>query len=498
MSLKANYFKLGLFVLGAVVAGVVVLVVIGSGRWFQPKLTIETYFNESVQGLDIGSKLKYRGVAIGEVKSIGFTYNWYQQDKPVVERVRYVLVEAQIQPKLLGGRAGAGNLSEQKSADLEIEKGLRVRLAPQGITGTSYLEIDYVEPAPDVLPIDWVPGNIYIPSAPSTVTALINSASEIMDRLHKLDIETTLANFNKLLVTTNARIEAVDAKVISQRAERVLAKLETSLDNLATKKLSDEGVALLAELRATNAELRKTVASPVLQKLPDDAAAALARVRAILDDPHVPKTLAHLSQTLGRIDRILTGGEADLTVTFENLRQITDNLRDLTEDSKRYPARSDLRRAAESAGAHPMKPSSSPTRSHGARVLTLVAMVAVAATIAACSMSRPALLKRTFLLEPAAPPMASVQKLATVKVGLVNVAAPYRGKAFVYRSDELKFEADFYSEFFVAPAAMLSESTARALAAANVFRRTIPPGAADAGDYVLDGFASSCIPRCPR
>ena len=75
MSLKANYFKLGLFVLGALVSGVVLLIVIGSGRWFQPKLTIESYFNESVQGLDIGSKLKYRGVAIGEVTRIGFTYN---------------------------------------------------------------------------------------------------------------------------------------------------------------------------------------------------------------------------------------------------------------------------------------------------------------------------------------------------------------------------------------------------------------------------------------
>ena len=135
MSLKANYFKLGLFVIGAIVAGVVVLVVIGSGRWFQPKLTIETYFNESVQGLDIGSKLKYRGVVIGEVTQIGFTYNKYQQDRPMAQRARYVLVEAQIQPKLLGGRAGAGDLTEQKSADLEIEKGLRMRLAPQGITG---------------------------------------------------------------------------------------------------------------------------------------------------------------------------------------------------------------------------------------------------------------------------------------------------------------------------------------------------------------------------
>ena len=337
MSLKANYFKLGLFVMGAIVAGVVVLVVIGSGRWFQPKLTIETYFNESVQGLDIGSKLKYRGVVIGEVKNIGFTYNKYQQDRPMLQRDRYVLVEAQIQPKQLGGRAGAGDLTEQKSADLEIEKGLRMRLAPQGITGTSYLEIDYVEPAPSVLPIDWAPDNIYIPSAPSTVTTVVNAAIDILTRLHNLDIEQTVANFNTLLVTTNARIAAVDSKVISQRAERVLAKTETALDNLATKNLSDEGVALLAELRATNAELKKTIASPVLQKLPDDAAAALARVRAILDDPNVPKTLAHLSQTLGRIDRILGGGEADLAVTVENLRQITDNLRDLTEDSKRYP-----------------------------------------------------------------------------------------------------------------------------------------------------------------
>ena len=151
MSLKANYFKLGLFVVGAVIAGVIVLVVIGSGRWFQPRLTIETYFNESVQGLDVGSKLKYRGVVIGEVKSIGFTYNKYQQDKPMQQRARYVLVEAQIQPKLLGGRAGAGDLTEQKSANLEIERGLRMRLAPQGITGTSYLEIDYVEPAPPTL-----------------------------------------------------------------------------------------------------------------------------------------------------------------------------------------------------------------------------------------------------------------------------------------------------------------------------------------------------------
>ena len=338
MSLKANYFKLGLFVIGAIVAGVLVLVVIGSGRWFQPKLTIETYFNESVQGLDIGSKLKYRGVAIGEVTRIGFTYNKYQLDKPMVERARYVLVEAQIEPRLLGGRAAAGDITNPQNAKMEIERGLRMRLAPQGITGTSYLEIDYADPPPSILPTDWTPDNTYIPSAPSTFTALINSASEIMDRLHKLDLENTLANLNKLLVTTNARVDAVDTTAISKRVVSVLGKLEATLDRIDAKKLSDEGVALLSELRASNVELKKTLSNPALQKLPDDAAAAIARVRAIIDDPSLPNSLARLSRTLGRIDRILGVGEADLTITVDNLRQITDNLRDLTEDAKRYPA----------------------------------------------------------------------------------------------------------------------------------------------------------------
>jgi ABC-type transporter Mla subunit MlaD len=339
MSLKANYFKLGLFVIGAIVSGAILLIVIGSGRWFQPKLTIETYFNESVQGLDLGSKLKYRGVAIGEVTRIGFTYNKYQQEIPSLQRYRYVLVEAQIEPKLLGGRVAAGDLTKPESAALEVEKGLRIRLAPQGITGTSYLEIDYIEPPPAVIPMDWTPDNTYIPSAPSTVTALLNSATDIMDHLRKLDLEKVMGNLNKLLVTTNDRVGAIDTKSISQRTDRVLAKVETTLDNIDSKKLSSEAVALMEELRTTNGELKKILANPATQKLPDDAGAAVARIREIVTDPKLANTLANLERTLGRIDRILGGGETDLNVTIENLRQISDNLRDLTEDAKRYPSR---------------------------------------------------------------------------------------------------------------------------------------------------------------
>ena len=137
-----------------------------------------------------------------------------------------------------------------------------------------------------------------------------------------------------------------------------------------------------------------------------------------------------------------------------------------------------------------MKPSFSFSRPGFSRALAVAMALVASVLVAACTLSRESVAKRTFLLEPTPPPMASVQKLTSLRIGLVNVAAPYRSKAFVYRQSELKYEADFYSEFFVSPAAMLSEATARSLSAANVFRRTVPPGASDPADYVLDGFAS--------
>ena len=353
MSLRANYYKLGLFVIGAVAAAVVLLIVVGSGRWFTPKLTVETYFNESVQGLDIGSRLKYRGVEIGSVTRISFTYTRYQLDRPISERARYVLVEAEIQPRLLGGRAAAGDLTQPTNAALEADRGLRVRLAPQGITGTNYLEIDYVDPVTNpVLPIDWDPDNIYIPSARSTVTTFVDAAAEIVDRLHNLDIEGTVANLNRLLVTTNQRIGDIDTKSIGAQAERTLAqteralaKIERTTDGIAAKEISDQAIALLKDLRQTNADLQSTIASvrttiedPSWRQVPKDASAAVADVRRLVNDPKIPAMLGHLERTLGRLDRVTGGGAGDMTTTLENLRQITENLRQLTEDAKRYPA----------------------------------------------------------------------------------------------------------------------------------------------------------------
>ncbi|HKE42210.1 MAG TPA: MlaD family protein [Casimicrobiaceae bacterium] len=339
MSARANFFKIGLFVIGATVALVILLVLLGAGKLFQSKIVMETYFNESVQGLEVGSKVKYRGVIVGEVKSIGFTYTRYQLDKPMDERLRYVMVEATILPRLIGGRTTAGDLTRPDALKAEIEKGLRVRLAPQGITGTSYLEIDYVDPKNNpLLPISWEPDNLYIPGATSTVTQFVAAASEIVDRLRKLDLDATFVNLNTLLVNANKRIEAVDSGKISDQTKQVLSKLETKLDQLPMDRLGKEGTALLAELRVSNQKLAAILEDPAWKTLPGNTDAALAGARKLVEDPNLPIAIAHLQRTLARLDRLTGGGEADLTATLNNLRQITDNLRDLTETAKQYPS----------------------------------------------------------------------------------------------------------------------------------------------------------------
>lgn len=126
------------------------------------------------------------------------------------------------------------------------------------------------------------------------------------------------------------------------------------------------------------------------------------------------------------------------------------------------------------------------------RVRAAAAATALLALVTACSaITRPSTVRQTYLLAPPAPQALTQPQPGALRVGTVNVAAPFRGKSFVYRMDELRFETDFYDEFLVPPAAMLTEQTARALMAARPFARIAGPGATADAEWVLDGFASA-------
>src|SRR3990167_115369 len=75
---EAHYFKIGLFVLSGIVLLVGLVVFFNTASMFKKQVLIETYFNESVQGLSIGSPVKYRGITVGHVKKISFVSHIYR------------------------------------------------------------------------------------------------------------------------------------------------------------------------------------------------------------------------------------------------------------------------------------------------------------------------------------------------------------------------------------------------------------------------------------
>ena len=127
----------------------------------------------------------------------------------------------------------------------------------------------------------------------------------------------------------------------------------------------------------------------------------------------------------------------------------------------------------------------------GARWTALAAGLFCVALAGCSALQRESPVRQTFLLDPPVPAAVAHPQQASLRVGRIEVAAPFRGKSFVYRTADLRYVSDFYVEFLVPPASMLAEQTARALDQARPFTQVAGPGSAADAQWVLDGFASA-------
>ena len=333
MSDQKRHYRLGIFVLLSLLIGLGLLVGLGAGKWFSTNSKLETYFDESVQGVDIGSKIRYRGVVVGEVSEIGFSYTHYELDQPAAQRHPYVMVIAKVQPELFGSKSIA--FPDQATLDRETKRGLRIKLTPQGLTGTSYLEIDFTDPAENPpLPISWQPDNLYIPAARSTVRQFVDGAQDAMARLQRIDIEGTFIRVNRLLETTEQKISALPVDRIGQN----IVRFSDDLAQVPVIQLAQEASALLAEARTSNQALQRLIADPALASAPADLAVAAHRAREIMENPQLNQAINHLNQSLGRIDRLLGSREQEIAALIDNLRDVSVNLKGLAESAEHHPA----------------------------------------------------------------------------------------------------------------------------------------------------------------
>jgi paraquat-inducible protein B len=301
MTGQANYFKIGVFVLAgfALLAGA--LIFLGAGSAFRPKIYLETYIDGTVQGIDIGSPVKFRGVPIGRISRIDFCFNEYGPS-PEGGRSDYVYLEMEVNMRLFD-KMFAEDLGPIL-ADA-VQQGLRVMLQPQGITGLNFAELNYVPSKKQTPPLEiwWTPRHYYIPSAPGTLTSLLDSVNKIMDMVKALDVKETMQ----------------EAAVTMQTFNSTLQKFNSNLDQMQMDKISADLQALLVDLRA------KVDKIPV-EELSADGKKMMESIAVVSRDM---QTLVDTVQTNPLLNTdAMTNLVSDLQATAENFRVLSENLRE--------------------------------------------------------------------------------------------------------------------------------------------------------------------------
>ncbi|MCK5834924.1 MAG: MCE family protein [Lentisphaeria bacterium] len=286
---EENRLKLGIFVIIGVSMLVGMLFLLGIKDAMKSSFYVYTYFTESVQGLEVGSAVKFKGVTVGTVSAIS-----------IHDDGKKIRVEMKTNP---GSFQSQGENIDHEVAEKYFHKmiknGLGCEQKMTGITGMKIIEIDYFKS--DLAQIDKAvnapAGESFLPAHRSALDNSLETVSSVIHKIGKIDfekiskdlseviagintyvnnkeipkiitsVEISTKNVERLIKNLNTKIEELDVKDISSNLNQTLTaykKLAGSIDaevkSIDLNKLSKEAKDSLSEVTATIVELKKSLA----------------------------------------------------------------------------------------------------------------------------------------------------------------------------------------------------------------------------------------------
>ncbi len=203
MASQKTKFAVGLFAACGIGIGLVAFVWLGMSRYLQEGQYYVTYFNESVQGLNQDSPVKYRGVAIGRVESIAVA-----PDADLIEVVLKIESGQSLQPDIVA------------------------QLKAVGITGSVFIELDRrQEGEADRSPAVRFPSrHPVVASKPAEISELLKGVDDVLNQLRSLDVAGISDKLKQTLDHINQTIAEARIKELSGRLESSLKGADRILD----------------------------------------------------------------------------------------------------------------------------------------------------------------------------------------------------------------------------------------------------------------------------
>jgi len=305
---ETNYWKIGLFVASGGLLAIVALFWLAAQRLNRDLLPSVTYFDESVEGLDIGAPVKMRGVTIGNVARITFA-----PDQRLVE------VHSDIYADVMR-RIGFPFTTDGWQAVAPPED-LRVQLSSSGITGVKFLSVDFFDPLTHPqIELSFAPPNRYVPSTPSSLKTFEEGAQEFLHSAPRM-----MADVRKLAATTERRVAEFDAAALSTKLGDLADALVVKLEPLDLVTLEQEGVGLVREMRALVASAEGGEGS--LGTTIARWGAVGSRLDELLGQAELASTGRIANQLMGEIQSLTRTSNTVLTELRDDLGELRDALK---------------------------------------------------------------------------------------------------------------------------------------------------------------------------
>ncbi len=334
-TMRTDYWKIGLVVAAGIVVAVIAIFWVGAQRFNRPQVERVTYFDESVQGLDVGAPVKMRGVTIGKVVDI-----------TIAPDRRLVQVTASIYEDIWV-RLGLGTVDELRSAARPLPEDLRVQLSTTGVTGVKILQVDFFPLAEPPLELSFQPPFNYIPSTQSTLKSLEDSFNMLASAMPG-----ALTSIDELATTLNATVKELDVPALQARLDDLLVKADALIANLDAKlatvdleRLSDRGATTLETLNealgkadALITELQSDEGP--LKRLSTNVEGLVTNAETTLEGADLPGTTAELRRAISSYDALAAEGSAlsgELIETLLVLRETLASVQALANYLERQP-----------------------------------------------------------------------------------------------------------------------------------------------------------------
>jgi len=269
MAKKTANFMLGIFVILGFFAAVAAIIYVGATGFFQKGKKYITYFDESVQGLQNDSSVKYRGVDVGRVESIRVAPD---------NRLIGVVIKV--------------NLRDLQPSNTVAQ------LKAAGITGVMFIELDRPKPGEkDYTPKITFPSEYpVIPSRPSEIQKILSKIDGVMAKIDEID---TKGISNQLILTG----KAVEDFFKGKEMKAILVKLKSTAGNLEqiTKRV-DKAIAQgkMEEVLAQSKEALKSVQSLLATVQQDIRAMRLPEIAQ-----EATSTVANLQRASDTLEKFL-------------------------------------------------------------------------------------------------------------------------------------------------------------------------------------------------